>query len=200
MILLKIIENSASKTPDSIALIPNSKGPISYRAFRNTIWGNMKQLMNENINSQTRIGLITADPFEMALWLYSVSALCIAVPMDHNMSISQYDARFKLFNLDYILLGKGLDPSILSSIDKAQIPTTRTWTKPMPTRMVWVMSATPAPTIPIMTLTPTAFAATLTIARRSTIPARLTPTPTKLVMPAMPAPTPMAMVSVIRVS
>jgi len=122
MILFKAIENYAVETPDSVALIPNGQEPVSYMALRNLIWGNMDQLMNICVDSKTRIGCITSDPFEMALWLYSISSLCIAVPMDHNMSESQYNARFELFNLDYILIGKNINPSTMSAIAMARIP------------------------------------------------------------------------------
>lgn len=121
MILHQAIEKFATETPKKTAILPFNQTPISYLHLRNLIWGNMRQLMKAGVDSQTRIGCISADPLEMALWIYSVSALCIAVPMDHDLSRKQYESLFELFKLDYVILGEGLDPCIISSAMQAGI-------------------------------------------------------------------------------
>lgn len=132
MIPVKYIERNASRSPDSLAVIPFDRPPVSYRNLRNILWGNIRQLTALEIQNQTRIGFISTDAYEMVQWIYSVSSLCIAVPIDANLSETQYSTLFELMKLDFIILGKDLDETIQSIVEAARIPIIRIKEEPIP--------------------------------------------------------------------
>ena len=122
MIIIDILEKSASEFPDKIAVTPFNKAPISYLNLRDSVYGYIMQLMEFKIGSKTRIGFMSNDSCQLVKLVYSISSLCIAVPLDNNLKKNQYDSMFELLKLDYMILGNNPNESVMQSIKEARIP------------------------------------------------------------------------------
>jgi acyl-CoA synthetase (AMP-forming)/AMP-acid ligase II/thioesterase domain-containing protein len=118
----QIIETHAEDLPDTIAIAVPGKQSISYGDLFQYVDQFGSVLRNLGISRDSRVAIVLPNGPEMAISLFSVSAVSTSAPLNPDYQEDEFVSYFEVLNVSLVLTLSGLDSAVFEAARSAGIP------------------------------------------------------------------------------